>query len=205
MTASILDAILAQAKAAVTRSYLAAGLLPALTLVLGWQLYEARSVGELRRWIEGPMGKPTSQLPAAALWYVMVVVAIGVGFSVARGFTLRALRDLPGRLLGPIRGALLRRQIDRWWKNRGRNQAVEADLTTLSYLRARLLNEKGPTGFFRPEQEADALARAAAGREAFVTALSDPTPSTPSSAASPLTTVCLFTSAPWRGSTGFQR
>lgn len=128
MTISILDALITQARSAISRAYMIAGLVPALTLSLGWQLYEARSLAALQRDLEPLLTLKSAALPAAALVRVIGVVTLGALFYGGRGLVLRMLQDGPRGALRFVRAVLIELQVKRWWAQRHRQRREERDL-----------------------------------------------------------------------------
>lgn len=134
MAGSILDALISQARAAISRAYMVAGLVPALVVALGWQLNGARSLAALQKNLEPLLTLKTTALPAAALVNVIAVALLGALFYGGRGLVLRLLQDGPRGALSFVRRELIERQVKRWWASRHRQAGDEHHLNVLNHL-----------------------------------------------------------------------
>jgi len=160
MAGSILDALIAQARGAISRAYLIAGFVPALAVALGWQLHEAKGVAGLQRDIESLLLLKTAQLPAATLARVVGIAALGALFYGGRGLILRLLQEGPP--VAFVRKNLIERQVRRWWERRQQQSRSERDLAFLDYLvNSDFTYVNWPAGFRATPAEATASSRCA--------------------------------------------
>jgi hypothetical protein len=120
---TILDTLVGQAKSAISRAYLAAGLLPAAVAIDGWRLYRNGFAS-----IRDEMSSLTltfNKLPGDLLFNLMLIASVGILFYTGRMMVLRALQTVPGGVLSLLRRHLLAVQADRWWANRRERGRLE--------------------------------------------------------------------------------
>jgi hypothetical protein len=164
---TILDTLIAQAKSAVGQSFLAAGVIPALLLLLGWQLY-ASGLAQLRSDLAAFLQDKPSAIAAGSVFYGVVAVAVGGLFFTGRSLSLRLLQKLPGGLLSVFRHLLLKSQRRRWNRIQERRFLAEKRYTPLGWASTGQFDEQAVVVWEGQQAIEDALARSKAGRDDLI-------------------------------------